>query len=85
MNIIKVLLISMTIIDMIIIAVFGYLSLVLLNGSRTAKSIPTFQKYHIGWHIIGGLLMSWIVVMEHTAFYGLNHPIIQIKEYLFAS
>ena len=72
----------MTIIDMIIIAIFGWLSLVLLNGSRKARSRSNFQMYHIGWHIVGGLLMSWIIFMEHIAFHDLDHPIVQVRDLL---
>lgn len=80
----KLLLVSMTIIDFIFVFIAGFMCLYLLDGSRKAKSKRMFKTYHIVWHIAGGLLMSYIVYLEHKAFHNLDHPIIQLRDYLFS-
>eukprot|EP01084_Bolivina_argentea_P247795 414540_1 len=80
--IIKTLFISLTILDFILIIILGYIALYLLNGSRKATCKSIFKKYHIGWHIIGGFMLSYLVYLEHKTFYNLEHPFIRLKNYL---
>eukprot|EP01083_Nonionella_stella_P110434 323079_1 len=66
LNVIKGLLINKTIFDFITLTLFGgFVSLFLLNGSRNAKTKSVFKMYHIGWHIAGPCVMSYIVYLEY--------------------
>ena len=78
----KGLILSLSLLDFILITIITFICLYLLNGSRKAKKESVFKTYHIGWHIVGGLAMSYMVYLEHYIFYNLDHPIFRLKDYV---
>eukprot|EP01083_Nonionella_stella_P095351 267682_1 len=80
---IKPIVLSFTLFDLIVFGMIGFPGVYCLRCSRKAKSPNKWRMYHIGWHFAGGLIMSYLVYVEHLNVNQIQHPFQTCIIYLF--